>query len=179
MKPGDSMPHSQGLSNNSYPEPNQPNYPQNFNISSTLNGPVFQVTTEPLRINTVCFSSFEYIINIKIKSVAFLQVCLMIINTQEKAQTPLRPIKSKLRTYKLITQGNKQRLGWGLSWQIFFSSHLMMIPQSNNVLQLVRHIYYVDTAVQGINLHCYNTEGDRNSVASQSLCRLDVTRLES
>ena len=24
---GGSMPHSQGLSNNSYPEPNQPNYP--------------------------------------------------------------------------------------------------------------------------------------------------------
>ena len=27
MKPGGSMPHSQGLSNNFYPEPNQPNYP--------------------------------------------------------------------------------------------------------------------------------------------------------
>ena len=27
MEPGRSMPHSQGLSNNSYPEPNQPNYP--------------------------------------------------------------------------------------------------------------------------------------------------------
>ena len=27
MGPGGSMPHSQGLSNNSYPEPNQPNYP--------------------------------------------------------------------------------------------------------------------------------------------------------
>ena len=26
MEPGGSMPHSQGLSNNSYPEPNQPNY---------------------------------------------------------------------------------------------------------------------------------------------------------
>ena len=25
MEPGGSMPHSQGLSNNSYPEPNQPN----------------------------------------------------------------------------------------------------------------------------------------------------------
>ena len=25
MEPGDSMPHSQGLPNNSYPEPNQPN----------------------------------------------------------------------------------------------------------------------------------------------------------
>ena len=27
MKPGGSMPHSQGLSNNPYPELNQPNYP--------------------------------------------------------------------------------------------------------------------------------------------------------
>ena len=27
MEPGGSMPHSQGLSNNSYPELNQPNYP--------------------------------------------------------------------------------------------------------------------------------------------------------
>ena len=27
MEPGGSMPHSQGLSNNFYPEPNQPNYP--------------------------------------------------------------------------------------------------------------------------------------------------------
>ena len=27
MEPGGSLPHSQGLSNNSYPEPNQPNSP--------------------------------------------------------------------------------------------------------------------------------------------------------
>ena len=27
MEPGGSMPHLQGLSNNSYPEPNQPNSP--------------------------------------------------------------------------------------------------------------------------------------------------------
>ena len=27
MEPGGSMPHSQGLPNNSHPEPNQPNYP--------------------------------------------------------------------------------------------------------------------------------------------------------
>ena len=27
MEPGGSMPHSQGLSNNPYPELNQPNYP--------------------------------------------------------------------------------------------------------------------------------------------------------
>ena len=34
MEPGGSMPHSQGLSNNSYPEPNQPNYLQLIPISS-------------------------------------------------------------------------------------------------------------------------------------------------
>jgi len=27
MEPGRSMPHLKGLSNNPYPEPNQPNYP--------------------------------------------------------------------------------------------------------------------------------------------------------
>ena len=33
MEPGGSMPHSQGLSNNSYPEPNQPNFiPVKLNI---------------------------------------------------------------------------------------------------------------------------------------------------
>ena len=31
MEPGGSMPHSQGLSNNSYPEPNHPNYYNNTN----------------------------------------------------------------------------------------------------------------------------------------------------
>ena len=31
MEPGGSMPHSQGLSNNSYPEPNQPNNNNNNN----------------------------------------------------------------------------------------------------------------------------------------------------
>jgi hypothetical protein len=36
----------------------------------------------------------------------------------------------------------------------------------------------VDTAVEGSELYCYNTEGDRNSAASQALCRMDVTRLE-
>jgi len=30
MEPGGSMPHSQGLSNNPYPEPNQANYPQDI-----------------------------------------------------------------------------------------------------------------------------------------------------
>ena len=34
MEPGGSMPHSQGLSNNPYPEPNQPNFPALTPISS-------------------------------------------------------------------------------------------------------------------------------------------------
>ena len=34
------------------------------------------------------------------------------------------------------------------------------------------------TGVEGRELYCYNTEGDRNSVASQESCRMDVTRLE-
>ena len=37
---------------------------------------------------------------------------------------------------------------------------------------------YVDTAVEGGELYCYNTEGNRNSVVSRALCRIDVTRLE-
>ena len=31
---------------------------------------------------------------------------------------------------------------------------------------------------KGIELFCYNTEGNRNSVVSQVPCRIDVTRLE-
>ena len=27
-------------------------------------------------------------------------------------------------------------------------------------------------------LYCYNTEGNRNSVVSQALCKMDVTQLE-
>ena len=36
MEPGGSMPHSQGLSNNAYPEPNQPNYPNNNNNNNII-----------------------------------------------------------------------------------------------------------------------------------------------
>ena len=36
MEPEDSMPHSQGLSNNPYPEPNQPNSPQPNTSSRTI-----------------------------------------------------------------------------------------------------------------------------------------------
>ena len=35
----------------------------------------------------------------------------------------------------------------------------------------------VDTAVEDSD-YCYNTEGDRNSLVSQALYRMDVTRLE-
>ena len=54
----------------------------------------------------------------------------------------------------------------------------MMIPQSKNVHQLVWHFLYVDTAVEGSELYCYNTEGDRNLVVSQVSCRMDVIWLE-
>jgi hypothetical protein len=37
MEPGGSMPHSQGLSNTSYPEPNQPNYPHVLILKSAVN----------------------------------------------------------------------------------------------------------------------------------------------
>ena len=54
----------------------------------------------------------------------------------------------------------------------------MMIPQNKNVRQLVWHLQYVDTALEGSELYCYNTEGDRISAVSQASCRMDVTRLE-
>ena len=44
--------------------------------------------------------------------------------------------------------------------------------------QLVRHLQYVDTAVKGNKLYCYNTKDDRNSVVSQASCKMDVTGLE-
>ena len=53
-----------------------------------------------------------------------------------------------------------------------------MIPQNKNVRQLVWHLWYVDTAVEGSELYYYNTEGDRNSVVSQASCRTDDIRLE-
>ena len=53
-----------------------------------------------------------------------------------------------------------------------------MIPQKKNEHQLVWHFQYVNTAVEGSELYCYNTENDRNSVVSQASCRMDVTRLE-
>ena len=53
-----------------------------------------------------------------------------------------------------------------------------MIPQNKIVRQLVWHLLYVDTAVEGNELYCYNTEGDRNSVVCQASCKIYVTWLE-
>ena len=50
-----------------------------------------------------------------------------------------------------------------------------MISQNKNVRQLV---WYVDIAVEGSEIYCYNTDRDRSSVVSQAMCRMDVTRLE-
>ena len=52
-----------------------------------------------------------------------------------------------------------------------------MITLNKNARQLVWQLY-VDNAVEGSELECYNTEGDRNSVVSQASCRMDVTFLE-
>ena len=53
MEPGGSMPHSQGLSNNSYPEPNQPNYPYWYLcLQVRINLPLFS-TVFPS--NSCCF----------------------------------------------------------------------------------------------------------------------------
>ena len=52
-----------------------------------------------------------------------------------------------------------------------------MIAQNKNVHQLVWHLY-LDTAVEGSELYYYNTEGNRNSVLSQALCRMGWTLLE-
>ena len=61
-----------------------------------------------------------------------------------------------------------------------FSPHIQMMinKQNKNVRQLVWHLQYVDTVVEGSELHCYNIEGDRNSVVSEASCRMDVTQLE-
>ena len=40
------------------------------------------------------------------------------------------------------------------------------------------HKGILDTAVEGSELYCYNTEGDINSAVSQAPCRMDLTRLE-
>ena len=55
----------------------------------------------------------------------------------------------------------------------FFPHIEVMIPQNKNVHQQVWHLY-----VDGSELYCYNTEGERNSVVSYALSSMDVTRLE-
>ena len=47
-----------------------------------------------------------------------------------------------------------------------------------NVHQLVWHLSYIDSAVEGSYLYSYTTEGNRNLQLSQVLCRIDVTRLK-
>jgi hypothetical protein len=54
----------------------------------------------------------------------------------------------------------------------------MMIPQNKNVRQLLWHLQYTDTVVEGSELYSYNTESDRILVVSQVSCRMHVTRLE-
>ena len=53
-----------------------------------------------------------------------------------------------------------------------------MTPHNKNVCQLVWHLWYVYTAVQGSEICNYNTEGDRNSVVSEVSCRMGWTLLE-
>ena len=52
------------------------------------------------------------------------------------------------------------------------------MPQNKNVCQQVWHCSIHDTAVENSELYYYNTEGDRNSVVSEVLVSMDVTRLE-
>ena len=40
--------------------------------------------------------------------------------------------------------------------------------------QLVWHLQFVDTTLDGSELDCCNKEDDRNSVASQASCRMDA-----
>ena len=53
-----------------------------------------------------------------------------------------------------------------------------MILQNKKVHQLICHTWYVDTAIEGSELYCYNTEDDRSPVASQASCRMEWTLLE-
>ena len=48
-----------------------------------------------------------------------------------------------------------------------------MIPQNKNMRQLVWNLY-IDTAVEGSELYCYNTEDDIYLVVSQASPRMDA-----
>ena len=50
----------------------------------------------------------------------------------------------------------------------------MIILQNMNVRQLECHLYYVDTAVEGSELYCYNTE-NQSKRTLVGLCGLGVT----
>ena len=43
-----------------------------------------------------------------------------------------------------------------------------MVSQNKNVRQLVWHLKYVDSGVEGSEFYCYNTEGGINSIVSQA-----------
>ena len=62
---------------------------------------------------------------------------------------------------------------WGLSWQLFFPSHLNDYTTKEECAPAIMALQYVDTAVESSELYCYNIEG-----ISQAPCRMDVTRLE-
>ena len=52
------------------------------------------------------------------------------------------------------------------------------MPQNKNVLQLAWRLQYVDTAVEEIEIYCYNTEGDINSVVSEASCKMGWILIE-
>jgi hypothetical protein len=67
---------------------------------------------------------------------------------------------------------------WGLGHgNCFFPQIYMMVPQNNNVWQLLWYLY-IDSTGEGSELYCYNTEGNRNSDLGQASCRMDMTQLE-
>ena len=53
----------------------------------------------------------------------------------------------------------------------------MIIPQNKNVRQQVWHLQYVETAIEGIELYCYNTEGDRNSAVDRDYVMATILSL--
>ena len=62
MKPGSSIPHSQGLSNNSYPEPNQPNSRIDtylFKVHSNIVLPSTPRRSEERRVGKECRSRWS------------------------------------------------------------------------------------------------------------------------
>ena len=71
---------------------------------------------------------------------------------------------------------NKLGLGFKL-WQLFFPSHLNDATKWEYVAVIMALVVH-RLAVEGSELYCYNTEGERNSVVSQLTCRMDVTQLE-